>query len=78
MFSGTDNGIVNVKETVFFGVDKLKYRLRLHDHFQVLQNQGILMLIDVFLVVNILYFRRHLYGRGRRRSVASIAKVFHI
>ncbi|KAG1474262.1 hypothetical protein G6F56_000461 [Rhizopus delemar] len=39
VFSGTDNGIVNVKETVFFGVDKLKYRLRLHDHFQVLQNQ---------------------------------------
>ncbi|CEP14831.1 hypothetical protein [Parasitella parasitica] len=38
--SGTDNGVVNVTETVAFGVDRLKYHLRLYNHFQVLQDEN--------------------------------------
>ena len=77
VFSGTDNGIVNVTETVAFGVDRLKYHLRLYNRFQVLQDQGNLMLVNILLVANFqcTNCRRCLYGRERRRSVEEIAHV---
>ncbi|CEP18280.1 hypothetical protein [Parasitella parasitica] len=40
VFSGTDNGVFNVTKTVAFGVDRLKYHLRLYNHFQVLQDEN--------------------------------------
>ena len=42
-FSGTDNGIVIVTETVAFDIHRFKYHLELYNRFNVLEDQGNLL-----------------------------------
>ena len=43
IFSGTDNSIVKVTETVAFDIHRFKCNVKLHSRFNVLENQGNLL-----------------------------------
>jgi hypothetical protein len=47
-FSGTDNGIVTVTETVAFDMHRLKYHLELYNRFNVLKDQGNLLYTSLY------------------------------